>query len=171
MVKLASRALVLVGLSLGVAGGAHADETAAMREAQDRAEIEHLMWRYARALDTFDAEAYASVYTEDGQFIAGGNATKGREALKNMIDGIEQGRATRAAAGETITPLYHMTANSHIEFLGPDQARVHTYWLTMAGAAGQENPPRVLAAGRGVDEVVRVNGEWLIKSRNVSPQD
>jgi uncharacterized protein (TIGR02246 family) len=171
MVKLARRALVLVGLSLGAAGSLYADEAAALREAQDRAEIEHLMWRYARALDTFDEEAYASVYTEDGQFIAGANATQGRDALKSMIVGIEQGRATRAAAGETITPLYHMTANSHIEFLGPDQARVHTYWLTMAGASGQENPPRVLAAGRGVDEVVRVNGEWLIKSRNVAPQD
>jgi uncharacterized protein (TIGR02246 family) len=157
-------------MSIGVAGSVYADETA-LREAQDRAEIEHLMWRYARALDSFDEEAYAGVYTEDGQFIAGPNPTKGREALRNMIAGIEQGRATRAAAGETITPLYHMTANSHIEFLGPDQARVHTYWLTLAGAAGQENPPRVLAAGRGVDEVVRVNGQWLIKSRNVAPQD
>jgi uncharacterized protein (TIGR02246 family) len=171
MVKLASRALVLVGLSLGLAGAAIASDADVLREAKDRTEIEHLMWRYARALDSFDADAYASVYTEDGQFIAGGNATKGREALRNMVAGIEQGRATRAAAGETITPLYHMTANSHIEFLAPDQARVHTYWLTMAGAAGQENPPRVLAAGRGVDEVVRVNGEWLIKSRNVMPQD
>lgn len=171
MVKLVSRAMVLVGISLGLAGAAIASDADVLQQAKDRAEIEHLMWRYARALDTFDEEAYASVYTEDGQFIAGANATKGREALKSMITGIEQGRATRAAAGETITPLYHMTANSHIEFLGPDQARVHTYWLTMAGASGQENPPRVLAAGRGVDEVVRVNGEWLIRSRNVAPQD
>jgi hypothetical protein len=28
------------------------------REAQDRAEIEALMWRYARALDTGDGAAY-----------------------------------------------------------------------------------------------------------------
>jgi hypothetical protein len=43
--------------------------------------------------------------------------------------------------------------------------------MTMAGAAGQETPPRVLAAGRGVDELVRVNGAWLIKSRDVTPQN
>jgi hypothetical protein len=30
-----------------------------VREAQDRAAIERLMWNYARALDSYDAEAYA----------------------------------------------------------------------------------------------------------------
>ena len=36
----------------------------------DRAEIEDLMWRYTRALDTNDAAAYAATYTADGQFSA-----------------------------------------------------------------------------------------------------
>ena len=171
MAKLASRALILVGVLFGAAGSAQAAEADVLREAQDRAEIEHLMWRYARALDSFDAEAYASVYTEDGQFSAGGSATKGREALRNMVAGIKQGRETRAAAGETVAPLYHMTANSYIEFLGPDQARLHSYWLTLSGGMGQGSSPSVLAAGRGVDELVRVNGKWLIKSRDVTPQN
>ncbi len=39
-----------------------------MREAKDRGEIEKLMWDYARALDTGNAEAYAAVYTVDGAF-------------------------------------------------------------------------------------------------------
>jgi hypothetical protein len=39
------------------------------------------------------------------------------------------------------------------------------------GAAGEDTPLRVAAAGRGVDELVRVDGEWLIESRNVAPQD
>jgi len=29
---------------------------------------------------------------------------------------------------------------------------------------------RVAAAGRGVDQLVRVNGQWLIKARDVAPQ-
>ena len=32
----------------------------AAREARDRVEIEALMWRYTRALDTANAEAYAA---------------------------------------------------------------------------------------------------------------
>jgi hypothetical protein len=29
----------------------------------------------------------------------------------------------------------------------------------------------VVGVGRSVDELVRVNGQWLIKTRNVAPQD
>jgi len=29
----------------------------------------------------------------------------------------------------------------------------------------------VAGVGRSVDELVRLNGQWLIKTRNVSPQD
>ena len=36
------------------------------REAQNRAQIEKLMWQYVRALDTEHADAYAAVYTPDG---------------------------------------------------------------------------------------------------------
>ena len=60
---------------------------------QDRAEIEALMWRYTRALDTGDGTTYASTYTVDGQFVAGTNATKGREALKKMVDSLKEGQA------------------------------------------------------------------------------
>jgi hypothetical protein len=37
-------------------------------EAQDRAQIEKLMWQYVRALDTENPDAYAATYTPDGQF-------------------------------------------------------------------------------------------------------
>jgi uncharacterized protein (TIGR02246 family) len=170
MLRLASSALVLVGMTLGTAQ-AFAEEADVLQQAKDRAEIEALMWRYARALDTYDEDAYASVYTEGGQFAAGSNVTKGREALRNMIVGFEEGSAARTAAGEPAAPMYHMTANHHIEFLGADRARLHSYWITVFGAAGEDTPLRVAAAGRGVDELVRVDGEWLIESRNVAPQD
>ena len=38
---------------------------------KDRAEIEELMWRYTRALDSCDRTAYAAAYTGDGRFVAG----------------------------------------------------------------------------------------------------
>lgn len=138
-------------------------ETAAADEAraEDRAAIEALMWRYVRALDSFDADAYAAVFTEDGQF----GQTKGRDALKEMVRNFAQNRT------EDSPPMYHMIANSHIEFVDENSARFHSYWLTVFGPEEQGAAPRVAAAGRGVDELVRVNGEWLIRSRNVAPQD
>ena len=139
---------------------------------KDRAEIEELMWRYARALDTGDGAAYAATYTVDGQFGAGATATKGREALKKMVDGIREQQAAAKAKGEPARPpMYHMETNTWIEFIDKDHARYHAYYLTVFGAGGQNVPPRVAAAGRSVNHLERVNGKWLIKLRDVAPQD
>lgn len=142
------------------------------REAKDRAEIEALMWRYARALDTGDGAAYAATYTVDGQFGTGANATKGREALRKMVDGIREQQAAAKAKGEPARPpMYHMEANSWIEFVDKDHARYHAYYLTAFGAGGENVPPRIAAAGRSVNHLERVNGRWLIKLRDVAPQN
>jgi|SRR5579863_991918 len=141
------------------------------REAQDRAQIEKLMWQYVRALDTENADGYAAVYTPDGQFGSGANAVKGREALKKMISDLRQ----RAAENETKTgekrpAMYHVIANSYLEFVDKDHARLEAYWMTVFAAGGPKVPSRVAAAGREVDELVRLNGQWLIKSRDVAPK-
>jgi uncharacterized protein (TIGR02246 family) len=158
-------------LTFGVAGTALAADADVLREAQDRAEIQALMWRYVRALDTLDGDAYASVFTEDGTFGSGQNAASGRPALKKMIEDLKKNRAERAAGGEAIAPMYHVITNAHVEFTGKDTARYHSYWMTVFGATEQGGAPRVAAAGRGIDELVRVDGQWLIKSRNVAPQE
>jgi uncharacterized protein (TIGR02246 family) len=171
MFRLALKILVLLGLTTALVHTVAAADTDVLQEAKDRAEIEALMWRYVRALDSYDEDAYASVFTEDGQFGTGPNATKGRAALTQMIVGLEQARDERVAAGQPATPMHHVIANTFVEFPAPDRARVHSYWMTVFGGAGQDTPPRVAAAGRGIDELVRVNGQWLIESRNVAPQD
>lgn len=142
------------------------------REARDRAEIEALMWRYTRALDTGDGTAYAAAYTVDGQFSAGGNATTGREALKQMVDALGTQQAAAQAKGEPARPpLYHMEANSWIEFIDENHARHHAYYLTARAAGGQNAPPQVVSVGRSVDQLERVDGKWLIKVRDVAPRD
>jgi uncharacterized protein (TIGR02246 family) len=157
-------------VAVGASGAVLADDVAALREAQDRAAIEALMWRYVRALDTLDPDAYAAVFTEDGTFGSGSTARKGRADIKQMVADLKKGRTDREAAGEKPAPMYHVIANHTITFEGANQARYDSYWMTVFGAVGQETPVRVAAAGRGVDELVRVNGQWLIKNRNVAPQ-
>lgn len=145
--------------------------TAFADEASDREEIEALLWKYARALDTLNADAYVSVYTEDGAFQSGGTAqTKGHQALRDMIVNLKKGQDERAAAGNPSGPMYHMTMDSFIEFVDADHARHHSYWQTVFGPAKQGDPVRIAAAGYGIDELVRVNGKWLIKLRNVAAQ-
>ena len=142
------------------------------KEAQDRAQIEKLMWQYVRALDTENADAYAATYTPDGQFGSGANAVTGRDALKKMISDLRQRAAdTEAKTGQKPAPMYHMLLNSELVFPDKDHAQMEAYWMTVFGQAGPSVPVRVAAAGREVDELVRVNGQWLIKTRDVAPKN
>ena len=157
-------AVVATTLSLG-ASVALLGEDDTVRETRDRNQIEALMWKYTRALDKGDGATYASTYTVDGQFGAGANVTKGREALSKLV-------VRQPAAGEPArAPLYHMELNHWIEFMDKDHARYHAYYLTVAGALGRETPPRLVAAGQSFDEMERVNGKWLLKTRDVAAKD
>lgn len=149
-------------------GAALASDTDVLREAADRAQIEALMWDYVRAIDSFNPDAYVSVFTPDGAF----GATKGSDALRKMVVDLKKGQDDRRAKGDQILAMHHIVTNAHIEFVSKDHARYHYYWMTVfGGAAGVEPAPRVAAVGRGVDDVVRMGGKWLIKTRNVAPQD
>jgi len=142
------------------------------RQAQDRVQIEKLMWQYVRALDTENADAYAAAFTADGQFGSGAKAIKGHEALKKMIADLRQRTAdAEAKSGEKRPPMYHVIANTYLEFVDKDHAHMEAYWMTVFAQAGPNVPVRVAAAGREVDELVRVSGQWLIKARDVAPKD
>ncbi len=135
---------------------------------EDRAAIEKLMWTYDRMLDTSNADAYAKLFTVDGAF----GQTKGREALHKMIVDLAKGQDERRAKGEKIT-MRHFTMNQYLEFTGPTTARYHYYHQTVFGTGGatSPDPARIAAAGNGVDDLVKVDGQWLIKYRNVAAVD
>src|SRR5688572_18983256 len=111
-----------------------------LRQARDRAEIEDLMWRYTRALDTGNGDAYAAAYTPDGQFSAGTQVTKGRDALKKLAT-----RQPPAAGQPARPPLYHMAANHRVTFTDKDHARIDAYYITASAAGGENTPLRVVA--------------------------
>ncbi len=162
--------MAIACLSVFTAEAVAADDDV-LREIQDRAQINKLMWDYARALDTGDAEAYAATFTEDGQFGRGENAVKGREALRRMMGAFRK----RAPEGNAESPqrrsMYHMTANHHVEFIDKDHAIFHGYWLAFVAATGENTQPTIAGVGREVNEVVRVKGKWLIQVRDIMPQD
>src|SRR5687767_11689755 len=116
--------LVTLVFSAGAAYTAQKSDSDVLREVRDRAEIEELMWRYTRALDTGDGAAYAATYAPDGQFGTGANATKGREALQKMVGAPRAAAAPAAAPAASRPPMYHMTANHVITFTGKDRARL-----------------------------------------------
>jgi uncharacterized protein (TIGR02246 family) len=132
--------------------------------AEDRAEIENLMWNYSRALYTQNPDAYAALYTPDGQFGTGAPAVKGRDALKKMIVDLKQ-----RLAGQQ--PVYVMDVNTSVEFPDRDHAHLEAYWLEVSPRTGPNVPARVMNAGREVEELERINGQWLLKLRDAAPKD
>lgn len=163
-----SSALTLGALTLGglaPLSPVHAEGRPFIGSYEDRVAIEQLMWDYVRAADTLDEDAYAAVFTPDGAF----NQVKGRDALKKMIADMDKSQTERRESGQLNGLMHHFMANQTIEFVNEDHARVHYYWQTVFAGRDLANPPRLAAAGRGVDDVVRVDGKWLIQSRNVAP--
>jgi SnoaL-like domain len=112
------------------------------------------------------------VYTPDGQFGTGATAIKGRDALKKMVEDLrKRGAENEAKSGQKRPAMYHILANSYLEFVDKDHVRLEAYWMTVFAANGPNVPARVAAAGREVDKLVRLNGQWLIKSRDVAPKE
>jgi len=133
--------------------------------AEDRVAIEDLMWNYVHALDSGNAEAYAATFAPDGQFGRGDQAVRGREALKKMISDARQNFDSGNESAENAPRMYHVVTNTHIEFIDEDHARYHAYWLGALTAGG------TTSAGREVNELVKIDGQWLISVRDVAPQD
>jgi hypothetical protein len=170
MLKTLVGSLAVTLLALGVVPVTRAADADVIREAKDRADIEVLIWRYVQALDNIDVEAYPTFFTEDGSICCEHDHTfKGRADIKKLLQDVKDSRAAAQAKGETVPRLYHPIFNSHIEFRDKDHAHIDSYWFTVLAQKPPNGAPNVTLVGRCEDEVVRVNGKWLIKSRNVFP--
>ena len=134
--------------------------------AQDRVEIEQLMWEYIKALDSHDGEAFVNKFTSDGQFISRDSTAKGRDALKKMVVDAWKKMDAANEDGKKKPHMYHIVTNPHIEFIDENHARFHAYWMGVLETGGG-----VVTAGREVNELVKINGTWLISLRNVDPED
>jgi len=69
-------------LAASIVAAADAPSTASV---QDRAAIQNLIAKYAFALDTLNADLYASVFAPDAEFTFGGNTYKGRDKIRGVI--------------------------------------------------------------------------------------
>jgi len=136
----------------------------------DRQAIETTLVRYSTGLDTFDADVYASTFTEDAEFMMEGKVFRGRNEIKKIITDMKASRAARLAdkdpANDPPPIMHHVMSNAVIDIVGADSARHHCYWMTVSGGP-ELNSFRVAAEGRYEDELVRRGGEWLIHRRKI----
>lgn len=134
--------------------------------AQDRAAIEDLMARYLFAMDWGDYEAYAEMFTEDGELEYVRGTAKGRDAIGESV------RAFKASIGKFYQDadgnpaiLRHIIAHTVIRVEG-NRAFSVAFWWEMAND-GPGGKPKVGTFGTYEDELVKVDGRWLFSKRRI----
>jgi ketosteroid isomerase-like protein len=142
---------------------------------EDRVAIEQLWAKYAQALDTADAELYASLFTPDAYIEVDGKPYKGHDAIVAMVRNIRQklgiDHVTTDSHGRPWGPIRHLLSNLSVDLKG-DHATSESYWTEIItngkNAQGVGNPPSVLKMGRYEDELVKKNGKWLYNRRIIT---
>ena len=156
---------VFMSAGFGFAVAADDAQTAAVQKLLDKAEIEALVTRYVTALDTLDADAYENVFTADGVYDVAGTVHKGRPAIRKIVTDLQAIRARNDAAGTPSPRLYHVMSNPSIEILDATHARHQSYAQTVRAADNGQFIDGFM--GRYEDELVKVDGHWLIQSRKL----
>lgn len=145
-------------------------QAVALQNYADRQAIEATLVRYSTGLDTFDAEVYASAFTEDAEFEMEGKVFKGRDEIRRIITDMVAGRAARSAdqdpANDPPPSMHHVMTNAVIDITSADTARHHCYWMTVNGGPAMYSF-RIAAQGRYEDELVKRDGQWLIHRRKI----
>jgi 3-phenylpropionate/cinnamic acid dioxygenase small subunit len=151
-------------------GSAPDEQTASFQNYIDRQAIETTLVRYSTGLDTFDADVYASVFTEDAEFTMEGKVFRGRDEIRKIVADMKADRAQRSAdsdpANDPPPIMHHVMTNAVIDIVSADTARHHCYWMTVNGGP-QLYSFRVAAEGRYEDELVKRDGKWLIHRRKI----
>jgi hypothetical protein len=171
MIKKAAIAVVVLVIAALLGYEAAAAKNNAQSQAEDRAQINKLMWNYGRALEGQNADAYAALYAPDGQFGTGPNAYRGRQAIKKMFVELKRREAQAQAKGQRPASVYVMNLNGYLEFPDRNHARMEGYWLEVSPRTGPNAPPSIVGVGRAVNQFERLHGQWLIQLRDVAPKD
>jgi 3-phenylpropionate/cinnamic acid dioxygenase small subunit len=161
--------IALAALTTGC-GSSSNGQPASFQNYVDRQAIETTLVRYSTGLDTFDADVYASAFTEDAEFGMEGQVFRGREEIRKVITDMQADRAKRAAdadpANDPPPSMHHVMTNAVIDITGADTATHRAYWMTVSGGPAMYSF-RVAAQGSYEDELVKRDGQWLIHRRKI----
>lgn len=129
-------------------------------EMTDYEEIQNLIARYAHAADSYSAEDWANLFTEDGSLTEYGETVTGRDRIRAL-----GALALQRKGRDVATANKHMQANSAIEIRG-DRASATTDLMVVCLS---ESGWRVRGCGVYTDEFARdVDGRWKFQSRTAT---
>jgi hypothetical protein len=149
-------------------GGGPADDgtNLRLRRLEALEEIHQLFVEYKTVLDQKDFGAYAGLFAENGEFVAGPQRARGRAAIQALVEAMPGTNLLGAAVGDD----FHLVINPQVE-LDPDdagRARAQSTWLYVV--RGEDGGPVLSKLGHYNDELVREGGRWLFLRRE-APMD
>jgi len=155
------------------------DQENQLRALQDRQDIQHLLTRYARAIDRLDIELLKSLYHPDARDDHASFKGTAQEFAEHAIGFLRDA---------FVTTMHHVT-HSHINVVG-DEAAAESYYYAyhrmegdhakVAGFFGKTYADRCAAdgtlddgheficGGRYVDRLSRRDGKWRIAKREIT---
>lgn len=156
---------------LGSAGAIAKEPSVAERlqKMEDKEAIRSLLERYFEYQESRDFDAFANLFSKDGELVLRRGTSKGGPA--GIRAGMGGGGAARGAERETpraananspARNMRHILSNVHIELNG-DTATAMSRWTMLVQA--EDNRTRVGGTGRYGDKLVRENGQWKFQQR------
>ena len=124
----------------------------------DRVEIEGLVARYNKAIDTGDAESWAATFTKDGEFHGIVGDFTGTDELAAFVRAYasEEQFAEFASAQHWVTNIVLDGDSDHAEM-----------FAHLMMVAPQPDGGRIILVGHYEDTLTRVDGHWLFAKRVV----
>ncbi|MDX5451680.1 MAG: nuclear transport factor 2 family protein [Rhodococcus sp. (in: high G+C Gram-positive bacteria)] len=119
---------------------------------EDLEAIRSLDARYCRHLDDGDWDALMDLFTDDGEF-DGLSRPRGKAEMREFFAGL---------AADGLTTFWHFITNMEID-LDRDRATVRSFLWQPCVTDGAP----AIAAGRYTDEVVKVDGRWRYRVKQV----
>jgi uncharacterized protein (TIGR02246 family) len=163
-----SALIVLAALGVGVftsrtarAGQAGAGgNDARLARLEDREAIRVLFAEYGRTLDARDFAAFAQLFARDGEFVGGAGASaKGRDEVGALL-----ARLLQTNFPDSRGKNFHLYFNETIDVKGNEATAISKGGFVMASSG---NRPEMLQLATYYDQLVREDGRWKFKRREV----
>lgn len=132
------------------------DINTAMEQMLEQKAIERMMFEYSYALDMNQPDILAALFVEDCEVSYAPNfGATGMEAYKKTLEGI----------GTFFKGTSHHNSNIVVDFVSPTEANVRS--IVLAIHRYQKERPDGILYGQYFDTVVKVDGQWKFKRREL----
>jgi hypothetical protein len=152
-------------LTIALAAGLAA-ATAWAGYADDRAEIENVSNKYMVAVDAGDIETVMATWADDSVLEWVFGVEHGRAAIRKAMSGFGGARPQNIPEGATSRPRTRHQIINHVIDVNGTTAKSTAYWFALTNSTPQGDV-QLLYFGHYEDEMVKVNGKWLFKTRKV----